>query len=47
MVAQKIKNLPAMWERPRLDPWVGKIPWRRVGNLLQYTCLENHMDRRF
>ena len=23
-----VKNLPAMRE-PRLDPWVGKIPWRR------------------
>ena len=28
MVAQRIKNLPAM-RRPRFDPWVGKIPWRR------------------
>ena len=24
-----VKNLPAM-RRPGLDPWVGKIPWRRV-----------------
>ena len=23
-----IKNQPAVW-RPRFDPWVGKIPWRR------------------
>ena len=23
-----LKNLPAMW-RPRFDPWLGKIPWRR------------------
>ena len=23
------------------DPWVGKIPWRRYGNPLQYSCLEN------
>ena len=28
MVAQRIKNLPTM-RRPRFDPWVGKIPWRR------------------
>ena len=42
-----IKNLPAIYERCRLDPWVGKIPWRTVGNPLQYTCLENHGDRRF
>ena len=24
-----VKNLPAMQERPRFDPWVRKIPWRR------------------
>ena len=28
LVAQLVKNLPAMQEI-RLDPWVGKIPWRR------------------
>ena len=28
VVAQTVKTLPAMW-RPRFDPWVGKIPWRR------------------
>ena len=27
------------------DPWVGKIPWRRAWNPLQYSCLENLMDR--
>ena len=26
--AQTVKNLPAM-QRPRFDPWFGKIPWRR------------------
>ena len=31
-------------KRCRFDPWVGKIPWRR-GNPLQYSCLENPMDR--
>ena len=26
--------------------WVGKIPLRRAhGNLFQYSCLENHIDR--
>ena len=25
-----VKNLPAVWETG-LDPWVGKIPWRRKG----------------
>ena len=29
----------------RLDPSVGKIPCRRACNLLQYSCLENTMDR--
>ena len=31
--------------RPRFDPCVGKIPWRRECNPLQYSCLENPMDR--
>ena len=28
LVAQTVKNLPAMWEI-RLDPWFGKIQWRK------------------
>ena len=28
LVAQRLKRLPAM-QRPRFNPWVGKIPWRR------------------
>ena len=33
--------------RPGFDPWVGKILWRRKWqpNPLQYSCLENPMDR--
>ena len=27
------------------DPWVGKIPWTRDGKPLQFSCLENLMDR--
>ena len=27
------------------DPWVGKIPWRREWQPLQYSCLENSMNR--
>ena len=27
--------------RPGFDPWVGKIPWRRVCNPFQYSHLEN------
>ena len=29
LMAQTIKSSPAMQERPRLDPWVRKSPWRR------------------
>ena len=29
LVAQSVKNLPAVQETPGFDPWVGKIPWRR------------------
>ena len=29
LVAQIVKTLLAMWET-QLDPWVGKIPWRRA-----------------
>ena len=31
--------------RPRFNPSVGKILWRRNGCPLQYFCLENSMDR--
>ena len=27
-MAQLAKNPPALWE-PGLNPWVGKVPWRR------------------
>ena len=39
-----VKNLPAM-KGPGFDPWVEKIPWRRNKYPLQYSCLENPMDR--
>ena len=29
LVAQSVKNLPAVQETPRFDPRVGKIPWNR------------------
>ena len=41
LVAQMVKTLPA----PGLDPWVGKIPWRRAGQLTPVFLLENPMDR--
>ena len=37
------KNLPAKTGNARNE--VRKIPWRRNGNSLQYSCLENPMDR--
>ena len=32
-------------KRRGFDPWVGKIPWRRPWQPLQYSCLENPLDR--
>ena len=31
--------------RSEFDPWSGRSPGRRHGYLLQYSCLENSMDR--
>ena len=42
--AQMVKNLPAMWET-RVQFLVRKIPGEWNGNPLQYSCLENPMDR--
>jgi len=39
-----VKNLPAV-QRCRFNPWIGKIPWSRIWKLLQYSCLENPIDR--
>ena len=43
LVAELVKNLCAMQETP--GSWVRKIPWRRDGSPLQYSCLENPTDR--
>ena len=32
-------------QRPGFNPWIGKIPWEGNGYLLQYSCLENPLDR--
>jgi len=32
-------------KRCEFSPWVGKILWRRAGQSIQYSCLENPMDR--
>ena len=39
-----VKNLPLMQEH-WFDPWVGNFPCRRNGNLFQYTCQDNPMDK--
>ena len=42
LVAQMV---PAIWGAG-FDPWVWKIPWRKVCNPLQYSCLENPHGQR-
>ena len=47
-VALVVKNLPANAGDVRhadLIPWSGRSPAGGQGNPLQYSCLENHMDR--
>ena len=43
IVAIVVKNPPA--NAGDIRDKVGKIPWRRACNPLQYSCLENPMDR--
>ena len=45
LVAQVVKNLLAMQEILGLIPGLGRFPGEGNGNLLQYSCLENSMDR--
>ena len=42
-VAQLVKNPPAVQETP--VPGLGRSPGGGHGNPLQYSCLENSMDR--
>ena len=46
-IAQSVKNLPAMQAGLNLGsiPGSGTSPGERNGNPLQYSCLENPMDR--
>ena len=39
-----VRNPPAM-QKTGFDPWVGKIPGGGHGYPLQYSCLENSIDR--
>ena len=40
-----VKESACQSRRCRFNPWVGKIPGGGSGNILQYSCLENPMDR--
>ena len=39
------KELACQCRRHGFNSWVRKIPGERNGNPLQYSCLENPMDR--
>ena len=43
--ASSVYNMGDLGSVPGSSPWVGKFPGEGNGNLLQYTCLENPMDR--
>ena len=43
LMAQLVKNLPAVWET-WVQSWVGKIPWRRESLHTPVPGLENSMD---
>ena len=45
LMAQKVRNLPTIRVDLSSIPGSGKIPWRRNGYSLQYSYLENPMDR--
>ena len=45
MVAQLVKNLPAVQETWTLISGLGRSPGEGNGNPLQYFCLEKPMDR--
>ena len=45
LVAQLVKNLPAMQGNLGWIPGWGRSPGGGHGNPLQYSCLENPMDR--
>ena len=45
-VALVVENPPVSAEDMRhgFKLWVGKTLWRKHGNPLQYSCMENHME---
>ena len=45
LVAHMVKDQPANRRDLGLIPWSGRSPGEGNGNPLQYSCLENPMDR--
>ena len=45
LVAQLVENMPMMRETLDSIPGLGRSPGEGNGNPLQYSCLENSMDR--
>ena len=45
LVGASGKESACQCRRHRFDPWFGKSPAEGNGNTLQYSCLENPMDR--
>ena len=45
LVAQMVKNLSAMKDTLGSIPGLGRSPGEENGSPLQYSCLENSMDR--
>ena len=45
LIGQSVKNLPAMQENPGSVSGLGRFPGEGNGNPLQYSCLENPIDR--
>ena len=45
LIAQSVKNLPAVRETQVHIPVLGRAPGEGNGNPLQYSCLENPLDR--
>ena len=46
LVAQLVKNMPAMQETPDLIPGWGRSLGERNDNPLQYSCLENSIGKK-
>ena len=44
LVAQLVRNPPAVRETFGFDPWVEKIPWRRERLPTPYSGLENSLN---